>query len=71
MVEQVWLSAEETAKRLRITLNHLRQLQFRQQLTWKSKQGKSVFYLEDHVEAYARIKQVKNETRQAKSAGRA
>ena len=71
MVEPVWLSAEQTAERLNITLNHLRQLQFRKQLVWKSKQGKSVFYLEDHVTAYADARRVKHETRQAKSAGRA
>lgn len=71
MVDPVWLSAEQTAERLNITLNHLRQLQFRKQLVWKSKQGKSVFYLEDHVIAYADARKVKHEIRQAKSAGRA
>ena len=71
MVDPVWLSAEQTAQQLNITLNHLRQLQFRKQLVWKSKQGKSVFYLEDHVIAYADARKVKHETRQAKSSGRA
>ena len=68
MVDPNWLSANETAERLNITLNHLRQLQFRKQLVWKSKQGKSVFYLDDDVTAYADAKRVKNEVRQGKSA---
>ena len=67
MVDPVWLSAEQTAQRLNITLNHLRQLQFRKQLVWKSKQGKAVFYLEDHVIAYADARRVKHEIRQRKS----
>jgi hypothetical protein len=71
VVDPNWLSADQTAERLNITLNHLRQLQFRKQLVWKSKQGKSVFYLEDDVTAYADAKRVKNEVRQGKSAGRA
>ena len=71
MVDPVWLSAEQTAERLNITLNHLRQLQFRKQLVWKSKRGKSVFYLEDYVIAYADARKVKHEVRQAKSARRA
>jgi hypothetical protein len=68
VVDPNWLSANETAERLNITLNHLRQLQFRKQLVWKSKQGKSVFYLDDDVTAYADAKRVKNEVRQRKSA---
>jgi hypothetical protein len=66
-----WLSADQTAKRLDITLNHLRQLQFRKQLVWKTKQGKTVYYAEDDVTAYLEAKRVKNEVRQGKSAGRA
>jgi hypothetical protein len=68
VVDPNWLSANQTAERLNITLNHLRQLQFRKQLVWKSKQGKSVFYLDDDVTAYADAKRVKNEVRQRKSA---
>jgi hypothetical protein len=71
MVEPVWCSADEVAERLNITLNHLRQLQFRKQLVWKSKVGKAVYYLEDDVIAYADAKRVKNEVRQGKSAARA
>lgn len=71
MVEPVWLSAVQVAERLNITLNHLRQLQFRKQLVWKSKVGKAVYYLEDDVIAYSDAKRVKNEVRQGKSAGRA
>jgi len=68
MVDPGWLSAAEVAERLNITLNHLRQLQYRKQLVWKSKQGKSVFYLEDDVTAYGDARRVKHEIRQAKSA---
>ena len=68
MVDPEWLTAEQTAQRLNITLNHLRQLQFRKQLVWKSKRGKSVFYLENHVTDYAEARRVKNATRQGKSA---
>lgn len=71
MVNPNLLSADQTAERLNITLNHLRQLQFRKQLVWKSKQGKSVFYLETDVTAYSDAKRVKNEIRQGKSAKRA
>jgi hypothetical protein len=71
MVEPVWFSADEVAERLNITLNHLRQLQFRKQLVWKSKVGKAVYYLEDDVIAYGDARKVKHEVRQAKSAGRA
>lgn len=68
MVEPVWLSADQVAERLNITLNHLRQLQFRKQLVWKSKVGKAVHYLEDDVIAYADARKAKHETRQRKSA---
>jgi hypothetical protein len=68
MVDPAWLSASQVAERLNITLNHLRQLQFRKQLVWRSKQGKAVYYLEDDVIAYADARRVKIETRQAKSA---
>jgi hypothetical protein len=68
MVDPAWLSANQVAERLNITLNHLRQLQFRKQLVWRSKQGKAVYYLEDDVIAYADARRVKIETRQAKSA---
>jgi hypothetical protein len=71
MVEPVWYSADQVAERLNITLNHLRQLQFRKQLVWKSKVGKAVYYLEDDVIAYDDARKVKHEIRQAKSAGRA
>jgi len=67
MVDPIRLSADQTAERLNITLNHLRQLQFRKQLVWKTKQGKAVFYVEDDVIAYAEIRKAKHETRQRKS----
>ena len=71
MVDPVLLSADQTAKHLNITLNHLRQLQFRKQLVWKTKKGKSVFYLEHEVLAFETARKVKHEVRQGKSAVRA
>lgn len=53
MVEEEWLSSEETAAQLGVTLNHLRQLQFRKQLVWGKKQGRSVFYLKANVQEVA------------------
>ena len=67
MVDPGWQSAIEVAQRLNITLNHLRQLQYRKQLVWKSKQGKTVYYLDDDVSAYENARRVKREIRQAKS----
>jgi hypothetical protein len=71
VIEPVWYSANQTAEHLKITLNHLRQLQFRKQLVWKSKQGKAVFYLEHEVLAFEEARRVKHEVRQAKSTVRA
>ena len=71
VIDPIWLTADQTAKRLNITLNHLRQLQFRKQLVWKSKKGKSVFYLEHEVLDFETARKVKHEVRQGKSAARA
>lgn len=53
MVDEEWLTSEETAQTLGITINHLRQLQFRKKLAWGKKSGRSVFYLKAHVEQLA------------------
>lgn len=67
MVDEGWLSADEVVHFLDITLNNLRQIQFRKQLVWSKKQGRSVFYRAEDVEAYAERKRAKLEIRQAKS----
>ena len=67
MVDEGWLSADEVVAQLHITLNNLRQIQFRKQLVWSKKQGRSVFYRVEEVEAYAERKRAKLEVRQAKS----
>ena len=67
MVDEGWLSADEVVAQLNITLNNLRQIQFRKQLIWSKKQGRSVFYRAEDVEAYSTRKRAKLEVRQAKS----
>jgi predicted site-specific integrase-resolvase len=47
------LTAEETAARLGITLNNLRQIQFRGNLRWVKREGRKVYYLASDVDAYA------------------
>lgn len=51
MVENL-LSSEETAARLGITTNHLRQIQWRGVLKWVKKEGNRVFYNAEDVDAY-------------------
>ena len=47
------MTAEEAAQHLGITLNNLRQIQFRGNLKWTVRQGRKVYYQREHVEAYA------------------
>ena len=58
------LTANQTAERLNITVNHLRQLQHRKQLVWKVKRGKMVYYSELDVIAYADARNPKRQIRQ-------
>ena len=53
MVEQGWLSANETAERLGITINNLRQIQYRKIIKWGKREGTKVYYAEADVIAYA------------------
>ena len=46
-----YLSAAQTAERLGITLNNLRQLQHRKVLMWTKKEGRNVYYFEPDVVA--------------------
>ena len=51
MVEELWTS-QQVVDHLQITINNLRQLQFRRTIAWVKKEGKTVFYLADDVRAY-------------------
>ena len=46
------MSTIEVCEYLRITSNHLYQLQYRKQLNWVEKRGKQIFYLRQSVEEY-------------------
>jgi len=52
VVEELWTS-QQVVDHLKITINNLRQLQYRKTIAWVKKEGKSVFYLADEVRAYA------------------
>ena len=47
------ITANETAEKLGITINNLRQIQFRGNLKWSKRVGRKVYYLVSEVEAYA------------------
>jgi hypothetical protein len=51
VVEELWTS-QQVVDHLQITINNLRQLQFRKTIKWVKKEGKAVFYLADDVKAY-------------------
>ena len=51
MVEELWTS-QQVVEHLGITINNLRQLQYRKTIAWVKKEGKAVFYLADEVKAY-------------------
>jgi len=51
VVEELWTS-QQVVDHLQITINNLRQLQFRRTIAWVKKEGKTVFYLADDVRAY-------------------
>lgn len=46
------MSAAEVSDYLKITVNNLRQIQFRKQLIWAERKGRAVFYRREEVEAY-------------------
>lgn len=52
MVDSDLLTSDEVIAKLGITLNNLRQLQFRKQLVWIKKEGRSVYYRALDVEAF-------------------
>lgn len=51
MVDELWTS-KQVVEYLGITINNLRQLQFRKTIVWVKREGKAVFYLADDVRAY-------------------
>ncbi len=53
MVDEELLTSEATAALLGITTNHLRQIQWRGHLKWKSKQGNRVFYALADIKDYS------------------
>jgi len=53
------LRSEDTAARLGITTNHLRQIQLRGALKWVKKEGNRVYYKAEDVDAYAQKRKPK------------
>jgi hypothetical protein len=51
VVEELWTS-QQVVEHLSITINNLRQLQYRKTIAWVKKEGKTVFYLADEIKAY-------------------
>ncbi len=52
MVDADLISAEQTASILGISINNLRQIQFRGNLKWENRKGRKVYYRITDVEAY-------------------
>ena len=52
MVDETLMSAQEVAAYLGITMNNLRQIQYRKTLAWVKKSGRNVYYREAEVHAY-------------------
>jgi hypothetical protein len=53
VVEEGLITAEETAKYLGVTINNLRQIQYRKTLKWVKRVGRKVYYTQSEVYAYA------------------
>jgi len=51
VVDELW-TTQQVIEHLEITMNNLRQLQFRKTIAWVKKEGKAVFYRADEVRAY-------------------
>lgn len=60
MVDESLMPSAEVAELLGITLNHLRQIQHRKQLTYVSKVGRKVYYRRDDVVRFQAMRQEKN-----------
>lgn len=57
--QELW-TTQQTVEHLEVTINNLRQLQFRKALNWVKKDGKSVFYRADDVKAYKEKREARN-----------
>lgn len=51
--ESEWITSEDTAQILGITINNLRQIQFRGNLKWVKREGRKVYYSREQVLLYA------------------
>ncbi len=52
MVDEELITAEQTASVLGISINNLRQIQFRGNLKWEKRVGRKVYYSVTEVNAY-------------------
>lgn len=55
-----WWSCDQVTDYLGVTLNNLRQLQHRQRIVWKKREGRKVYYLAEEVKAYDRKRKASN-----------
>ena len=62
MVEELWTS-QQVIEHLEITMNNLRQLQFRKTIAWVKREGKAVFYLADDVRAYKEKREARKQVK--------
>lgn len=59
MVDESLMTSDEAATVLGISMNNLRQIQHRRQLTWVQKVGRQVYYRREDVEAFRQKRQVR------------
>ena len=62
MVGELWTS-KQVVEYLGITINNLRQLQFRKTIVWVKREGKAVFYLADDVRAYKEKREARKQVK--------
>ena len=62
MVDELWTS-KQVVEYLEITINNLRQLQFRKTIVWVKREGKAVFYLADDVRAYKEKREARKQVK--------
>lgn len=60
MVDEALVSAQEVANDLGITMNNLRQMQYRKSLVWVKKTGRNVYYDKAEVDAYKEKRMKRN-----------
>jgi len=62
VVGELWTS-KQVVEYLGITINNLRQLQFRKTIVWVKREGKAVFYLADDVRAYKEKREARKQVK--------